>query len=155
EQIEAGFLDSPEYLSRYGGVGETWIRGIYHDLLNREADSQGLRSWLDDLIMGVTAKEIALGFTTSLERLQNRIEDTYLTLLERNADIPGLNYWVAIFQSGGTTEDINSGFVGSPEYYAKANGAAGNPARWIREAYLDILFRPARTDELTYWLAVL
>src|SRR5207302_176267 len=32
EQIEAGFLDSPEYLSRYGGVEEAWIKGVYHDL---------------------------------------------------------------------------------------------------------------------------
>ena len=62
---------------------------------------------------------------------------------------------MAIFQAGGTTEDINSGFVGSPEYYGRAGAAAGNPAKWVREAYLDILFRPARSDELAYWLAVL
>src|SRR5205807_1566774 len=46
EQIEAGFLDSQEYLSRYGGVGEAWIRGIYKDLLGRDADANGLQYWL-------------------------------------------------------------------------------------------------------------
>lgn len=73
--------------------------------------------------------QVALGFTTSLERLQNRVSATYLTLLERPADADGLKYWVNVFNSGGTTEDINSGFVGSVEYYNKANGSAGNPAR--------------------------
>ncbi len=66
-------------------------------------------------------------------------------------------YWIGIFNAGGTTEDINSGFVGSVEYYNKASGAlgggaAGNPAQWIREAYLDILFRPAQVSEMAYWL---
>lgn len=56
-----------------------------------------------------------------------------------------------MFKAGGTTEDINSGFIGSPEYYNKANRAAGNPATWVRDAYLDILFRPARIDEFEFW----
>ena len=94
---------------------------------------------------------MALGFTTSLERLQNRVSATYVTLLERPADGDGLKYWVGIFNAGGTTEDINSGFVGSFEYYNKKTGAAGNPDRWVREAYLDILFRAAQVSELTYW----
>ena len=62
-----------------------------------------------------------------------------------------MKFWVDVIDAGGTTEDINSGFVGSTEYYGKMNGAAGNPARWVREAYLDVLFRAAKVDELTYW----
>jgi hypothetical protein len=105
--------------------------------------------------VGVSPTQVALGFTTSLERLRDRITNTYFTLLGRAPDTNGLNYWVAIFQAGGTTEDINSGFVGSVEYYNKPGGAAGNPAKWVREAYQDILFRAAHVDELAYWLAVL
>lgn len=155
EQIEAGFLDSPEYKGRYGGVGEAWIKGIYNDLLQRGGEKGGIDYWMQQLATGVAPTSVALGFTSSQERLENRIKETYRTLLEREADAPGLAYWIAIFQQGGTTEDINSGFVGSPEYYAKANAAAGNPARWVREAYLDILFRPAHEDELAYWLDTL
>ena len=77
--------------------------------------------------------------------------ETYNTLLDRAPDQPGLEYWVAIFKNGGTTEDIVSGFVGSPEYYSKANRGGNNPAKWTRSSYLDVLFRPARTDEFDYW----
>ncbi len=152
EQIEAGFINSKEYIGRFGSVGPAWIDGIYQDLLARAPDANGKAYWLGQLAMGVNPGLVALGFTTSLERLQNRVSDTYLTLLERPADDKGLKFWVDVFNAGGTTEDINSGFVGSVEYYNKSLDAAGNPARWVREAYLDILFRPAKTAELTYWL---
>jgi hypothetical protein len=152
EQVEAGFLDSQEYLGRYGGVGKAWIDGIYHDLLGRAPDPMGESYWLAQLAGGADPTQVALGFTTSLERLRNRVTGIYQNLLERAPDTYGLNYWVALFQGGGTTEEIVSGFVGSVEYYNRADGAAGNPARWIREAYLDVLFRPAHVSEMSYWL---
>src|SRR5437870_111349 len=93
EQIEAGILASPEYLSRYGGVREAWIRGIYHDLLDRDADPNGLQFWLAALNGGASPVDVALGFTTSQERLRNRVTDTYFTLLGRAPDMFGLNYW--------------------------------------------------------------
>lgn len=155
EQIEAGFIASQEYVSIYGGIGEAWVRGIYKDLLNREADAPGVQFWVAQLGAGVAPSNVALGFTSSDERLRNRVMETYRVLLEREADPAGLAFWVAIFKQGGTTEDINSGFVGSNEYYNKANRGGGNPARWTASAYLDILFRPAATSEMTFWLAFL
>lgn len=152
EQIEAGFINSVEYKGLYGGTaGEAWVRGIYKDLLARPADQNGVNYWLGQLQAGVEPTQVALGFTASDERLRNRVTDTYRTLLEREPDDAGLAYWIAIFKNGGTTEDINSGFVGSIEYYNKANSSAGNPAKWIRDAYLDILFRPASVAEFDYW----
>jgi hypothetical protein len=158
EQIEAGFLDSQEYLSHFGGANKAWIDGIYRDLLGRAADSTGESYWLGQLGAGVAPTQVALGFATSDERLRDRVTATYWTLLERAPDAAGLNYWVNIFKAGSTTEDINSGFAGSVEYYNKqpgATGAAGNPALWVREAYLDVLFRPAHVSELAYWLGFL
>lgn len=154
EQIEAGFLDSPEYKTRNGGaaVGETWIRAIYRDLLGREAEPGGLNFFLNQLRSGISPSQVALMFTTSLERLRNRVADTYRTLLDREPDLQGLNFWVGTFQAGGTTEDIVSGFVSSPEYYSRANRGGNNPAKWTRSAYIDVLFRPASTSEFTFWL---
>lgn len=152
EQIEAGFINAPEYKGRYGGTaGQQWIRGIYNDLLGRPAEQAGVDFWMGQLAAGVSPAQVALGFTASDERLRNRVTDTYRTLLDREPDAPGLAYWIAIFKNGGTTEDINSGFVGSIEYYNKADSSAGNPAKWIRDAYLDILFRPASVAEFDYW----
>ncbi len=161
QDIEAGFLDSKEYLSRNGGTAnKTWIDSIYTNLLKRGPDSAGEAYWLAQLAAGLTAQQVALGFTASQERLTNRVTATYQTLLGRAPDTNGLTYWINIFNTGGTTEDINSGFAGSVEYYNKANGslgggAAGNPAKWIREAYLDVLGRAAQVAEMTYWLSFL
>ena len=69
EQIESGFIDSPEYKGRYGGVGEAWIRGIYRDLLAREGTNPASISGCLKAGWGDCADAGAPGFTTSEERL--------------------------------------------------------------------------------------
>ncbi len=158
QDVEAGFLDSAEYFSRSGGTAnKTWIDSIYHNLLGRAPDANGEAYWLAQLAAGVSPQIVALGFTASQERLSDRVVATYETLLGRAPEASGLAYWINVFNAGGTTEDIDAGIVGSFEYYNKPNGplgggAAGNPAEWIREAYLDILGRPAQVSEFPYWL---
>src|SRR5262249_46792963 len=144
-----------EYKGRYGGVGEAWVRGIYRDLLGREGEQAGIDYWMARLADHVPPAEVALGFTASEERLRNRVADTYRTLLDRVPDANGLEYWVGVAKAGGTTEDIVAGFLASEEYYFKQNRGAGNPARWVRSAYLDALFRPAGRDEFDTWLRFL
>lgn len=154
EDIEAGFLASLEYEGKNGGLGRSWIAAIYRDLLGRPGEQAGIDFWLARLTEGVAPAAIAKGFTGSEERLRNRVAETYRTLLDREPDPAGLEYWVATFKQGGTTEDIVSGFVGSQEYYADKRGF-NNPAKWVREAYLDVLFRPASVGEFDYWLRFL
>lgn len=156
ERLEAGFLDSPEYLGRYGGQADgNWVRGIYKDLLDREADPSGLAYWSALLQQGVSAPQVALGFTASLERQTTRLRTTYQRLLGRDPDAGGLTYWIAFYQHGGTNEDIEAGFVGSPEYYANPAKGAGNIAKWVRRAYADVLFRNAGADEFAFWMRAL
>jgi hypothetical protein len=152
-QVEASFLSSQEYLNRFGGVGNAWLRGLYHELLNRDTDSSGLQFWLARLTEGAPAAAIALAFSTSAEALTNHITAAYESLLGRAPDAAGQSFWLAALQAGDTTEDMESGFVASPEYYYKPDGAAGNPAGWVRDAYLDLLFRPAGAEEATQSLS--
>src|SRR5262245_9170763 len=35
EQVEAGFVGSPEYYAHTGNTGQAWVEGMYHDLLGR------------------------------------------------------------------------------------------------------------------------
>lgn len=147
-QVEAGFLSAQEYQNRFGGANEAWLRGVYHDLLGRDADQNGLQYWLAQLKAGMSTNSIALGFTTSDEWLTDRVTALYNDFLGRAPETFGLNYWVNVLKAGGTTEDLNTGFVGSIEYYNNPQGADGNPAVWIQKAYLDILFRPPTVEEL-------
>jgi hypothetical protein len=155
EQVEAAFLASDEYIGRYGGVGEAWLRGVYRDVLGREAEQGGIDSWMASLAQGVAPATIALGFTASDERLRNRVAETYRTLLDREPDSRGLEDWVSAIKAGGTTEDVIVGVLLSEEYYSMPTRAAGNPARWVRSAYLDVLFRPAGRDDIDSWLRFL
>jgi hypothetical protein len=150
--IEAGFLDSQEYVSRSGGLGESWLRGMYHDLLGRDADAAGLQFWLARLSAGTQATPITLGFTTSDEALGGRVTETYQSFLGRAPEAPGLSFWLAMLKAGATTEDLDSQIAASTEYYNKPDGAAGNAAHWVRQAYLDILSRPATVSEANEFL---
>jgi hypothetical protein len=152
DQVEASLLASGEYVGRYGGAGEAWIRAVYRDLLGREGDQGGIDSWLARLAQGMAPAEIALAFTASDERVRDRVDEAYRTLLGREADPSGLANWAGVVKAGGTTEDVVVGLLVSEEYYSAQTRAAGNPARWVRSAYLDVLSRPATRDEIDPWL---
>jgi hypothetical protein len=155
EQVEADFLASGEYIGRSGGVGEAWIRGIYRDVLGREGDQAEIDNWMAILAHGAAPLQVALGFTGSDERLRDRVAETYRTLLDRQPDPGELGQWVSAIKAGATMEDVVAGFLVSNEYYSRQSGAAGNPARWVRSVYLDVLFRPAGRDEMDPWLRFL
>ncbi len=93
QDIEAGFLDSTEYLSRNGGgANKVWLDSIYQNLLGRAPDSNGEAGWLADLAAGASAQAVAEGFTDSPERLTDRVTATYQTLLGRAPDANGLAF---------------------------------------------------------------
>src|SRR5205807_609586 len=68
EQLEASFLGSAEYIRNHGGTGDAWVKGMYHDLLGRTPDQDGVSYWVDQLAHGADASLVALGFAASAER---------------------------------------------------------------------------------------
>ena len=117
EQLEAGFIASPEYYTHSGGTDVAWVDAIYRDLLGRSADQQG-----EDFWTGQAAAHgrftVAFGFAISEEREKKRVTGDYQHLLGRGPDAGGLAYWVSQFVHGGkTNEDLIAGFVGSNEYF--------------------------------------
>jgi hypothetical protein len=154
-QIEGAFLASPEYVNRFGGVGAGWVRSLYHEVLNRDTDENGLQFWLASLAGGTSAADVALRFSNSTEALSNGITAAYQTLLERAPDPAGQSFWLNFLLAGNTTEEMSLGFVAKPEYYDKLDGAAGNPAGWVREVYLDLLHRPGTEDAASQWVSTI
>jgi subtilase family serine protease len=118
EELEAGFIASDEFYRVEGqNTDSGWVNALYEHLLGRPADSAGLTYWLGQLKAGETREQVALGFTTSLERETQRIEADYFHYLGRAADQAGLDYWVQQFKNGQTNEDLITGFVASDEYF--------------------------------------
>ena len=155
EHLESGFAASPEYFATNGGTDVGLVQGMYHDLLLRAADQQGLDFWVGQLEGGVSVAAVAFGFTASRERESIRVTDDYMRYLGRGPDQNGLDFWLGQFLHGVTNETLIGGFVGSVEYFYNPSKGKGNEAAWISAAYGDVLHRPAAPSDIAYWTGVL
>jgi hypothetical protein len=118
EQLEAGFIGSPEYYARAGGTDRAWVDAMFENLLGRAPDAQGENYWVNQLAQGASKSAVAYGFAGSVERETQRVTDDYFGYLGRAPDAAGLNYWVNQFTSGAqTNEDLITGFLSAWEYY--------------------------------------
>jgi hypothetical protein len=131
EALEAGFIASQEFFQSAGmahpdlSPDAAWVTTLYERLLKREPDASGQGFWVTNLQALEAAGEappqarsnVAIGFTTSLERETQRIGADYFHFLGRAADQAGLDFWVQQFKNGQTNEDLITGFVASDEYY--------------------------------------
>ncbi len=115
---------------------EAFIRGLYHSVLNRDAEPTGLTYWENVLTqLEINPQALGLpsgtdpylyvtqGFWNSPEHRQDEVETYYQTFLGRTldpnnpADAAGLQYWVNQFLIAGATEaTVVRGFLTSPEY---------------------------------------
>lgn len=119
EQLEAGFISSPEFYARAGGTDQAWIDAVYQTLLGRPADQAGESYWLSQLASGVSRTQVAVSFTAGPERESQRITDDYMHYLGRQPEPQGLSYWLGQFSAGLTNEDLITGFVSSDEYFGE------------------------------------
>ncbi|HEV3343589.1 MAG TPA: DUF4214 domain-containing protein, partial [Pirellulales bacterium] len=119
EQLEAGFIGSDEFfMTQGGGTNSGWVDALYQKLLGRPADAAGKAFWLTQLAAGESRAQVAFGFTSSVEREQQRVTADYQTFLGRQPDPAGLNFWVSQFAAGRlTNEDVVAGFLASDEYF--------------------------------------
>jgi hypothetical protein len=138
-----------------------FITGMYHDLLNRVADTTGFLGFLGpiDGARGQAVSSTATAFLNSAENLGNFIRrlfsssdplavGSYLApvgnFLHRLASNSDVNSLVQAFQSGVTEEQLMSGILASPEYFQ--NRAGNSNSAWVAAAYQDVLGRGITGD---------
>jgi RHS repeat-associated protein len=120
EQLEAGFIGSPEYYTHSGGTNQAWVDAMYNNLLGRAPDAGGDAYWIQQLAHGANRTSVAFGFAASSERESEHITADYLKYLGRVPDGAGLSFWLDQFVNHGkTNEDLITGFLASDEYFAK------------------------------------
>ena len=155
QQVEASFLGSREYIADHGGTGAAWVQGMYHDLLGRNPDSQGLAYWEQQLNQGASPQAVALGFAASPERAGQHIATDYWTYLGRAASPQEVNYWVGQFRQGTSNEMLVANFISAPEYYQQQHRGGGTAADWVSSAYRDVFHRVAAPGDIQYWSDVI
>ena len=169
--LTANFLDSPEFLARFGRPDDTgFIHGAYQQSLGRQADADGLAFWQAKLAGGVTRAEMLTGFSESAENrnltaplLANGLWDAddqtaeaarlYQAVLGRLPEQAGLRFWIDYLDTGASLSSAAARFAESPEFQARF--AASDDASLIRVVYANTLGRAPEEAGFAFWMGKL
>jgi hypothetical protein len=138
---------------------EKYVSQVYHDLLARGVNGDGLAYWSNLLDSGVDRSIVARELSHSPEYYQtNVIVPAYRQFLNRAADQGGLDYWTAQLQGGLTDEKMQAEFLASDEFYAMANNSnadvpptPANDCRWVDALYQSLLGRAPDQEGEDFW----
>lgn len=144
------------YLLEYSpSIG--FVRQVYLDFLNREADLNGLSYWVTELDAGnITHAAMVEQFMLSAEFGEKVAPVTrlYFAYFLRIPDYGGLMYWVNEYASGNRTlNNISNFFAGSPEFQA-TYGSLDN-GQFVDLIYSNLFNRTADADGRAYWVGEL
>jgi uncharacterized repeat protein (TIGR01451 family) len=142
------------------GTVPTGVTNLYHELLGRAPDAQGLQTWVafGQANMNAFGDQIVVsGFMNSYEYKAHYVSSIYEVFLGRAPDANGLAFWTSLMGSpgtpgghGGSADEkfVLSAILGSDEYY---NDAGGTPQGWINSLYEDLLGRAADGGGMQFW----
>ncbi|WP_435008425.1 Ig-like domain repeat protein [Tundrisphaera lichenicola] len=125
-----------------------YIGSLYRAVLGREGGAKEIAVWLRLMAKGATQDQVARGFVNSREHRIHQVVTYYHQFLHRAPD-PSSKFWVKSLLSGVSEEKIVKSFLASPEYQK----AHQDPARYIRDLYLDVLGRRGEDAGVHAWLA--
>ena len=115
-QVEANFLASDEFFAKQGNTIDSWLQGLYHDVLGRQADAGGLADWKFAVQNGLPRQNVALAIVQSPEANARLIDAVYHDLLRRAPDAGGADAWFSALRGGLTPAGFLAQIAGSGEY---------------------------------------
>ncbi len=100
-----------------------FVERLYKLILQREADTEGLNSWVNVLKSGQeSGAKVSQGFVDSNEFKSRNLSNSdyiailYRTFLDREPDSSGLNAWLKVMDDGISRMRVFKGFVESDEF---------------------------------------
>ncbi len=143
---------------------ENFVKRLYNDILNREADPSGLNYWKEELLDGKSATYVAKKFFFSQEfKSQNLSDKEYLqrcyrTFFDREPDQAGEAYWLSQMSQGVSRSQVFYGFAFSQEFeeVCKRYGMTPYTSDDKLQAFIDRLYnyimdREPGEKEIEYW----
>jgi hypothetical protein len=121
---------------------------LYHQVLGRAAEDDGLIYWAGQLDAGQPLDVVAKGIFNSAERLDPLVEQFYHQYLGRDTDPSGLAHWVQDWQAQGDPRDVVDSLLASQEFFDDAGDAN---AGYISLLYQRVLQRSEDQSGLEYW----
>jgi hypothetical protein len=148
-QVSDGLANSGIATVRIVSYQASIVDKLYEQVLNRDAEDNGLLYWTNRIHNGDPYSVIAQGIFESNERLDPIIEQYYHDFLLRSADDSGLTYWrEQVWKHDGGPENVIAGMISSPEFF---QSAGGTNAAWIQALYQRLLNRTADSQGLGFW----
>jgi len=135
------------------------VKALYQDLLLRNVDPTGLKSWSLLLAGGAGAPALVASLTRSSEYVQLRVRQAYKEVLGRAPDAAGLAGWSAQILAGRIpVDDVQRRFFSSQEF---KNRSGGTDAGFVANLYTSTLSDPlnlgtkrvATSAEVTFWVS--
>jgi hypothetical protein len=107
---------SPEYQQAHPG-DDSFVRGLYQDLLHRQGDNGEVAGWRGHLAAGARRDAVVRGFIESGEREQHDVGNLAAELLHRNGSQAERDGWATYLDDhGGRMEEVARMFVQSREF---------------------------------------
>ncbi|HEV3084276.1 MAG TPA: Ig-like domain-containing protein [Gemmataceae bacterium] len=128
-----------------------FVRGLYRNLLGRDAEPTGLDSWTSLLRAGgdraASRAQVVAGIWNSREHRGLQVDHYYATFLNRPADPAGRASHVQQFLAGASEADVIVSFVLSMEYQTAHAGMTA----FVKALYTDVLSRGFDANGLQSW----
>lgn len=133
----------------------SYVRGLYADVLGRQASDQEVNTWVQQLQGSgdeSSRERVASEFWFSQEHRSLQVTEYYQQFLNRTPSASEQNFWVQMFQNGDSSEvDIQRDFLTSQEYRSRF----ASDLDYVRELYRDILGREADAGGANSWVQVI
>lgn len=156
---------------------EGFVRRLYELVLGREADTEGLKAWTNQLIQKKnTGAQAAYGFVFSEEFKEKNLSDReyvdilYRTCLNREADEAGIKAWTELLAVPFSREYVLRGFIESKEFteicetyniergtieLTEARDKNDGVTKFVSRCYNVFLNRKADVEGLNAWAQVI
>ena len=171
-QMAQGFLNSPEFTSRFGGLSnEALVLNLYREALGRAPDAQGMAFQLDALQHGLSRAQLFANFVASPEAAQRfevlhphgvwvrdaeatQVAMAYDAVFDRAPDPTGMAFWTAKLASGELDmRGMVAGIANSAEFQARHAGETD--AEYVASIYRSALEREPEAGGLKFWVDLL
>ncbi|HXT59186.1 MAG TPA: DUF4214 domain-containing protein [Pirellulales bacterium] len=118
---------------------QAFITSIYHNLLNRAADSAGMAYWSAQLDAGFARSRFITDIESSNEYRNDEVQSLYEQYLHRSADPAALAADSRLLAHGMTNEQLATIIISSDEYYSLQGGTLDG---FLNALFQDTLGRP-------------
>jgi hypothetical protein len=124
--VALALVNSPEYQQAHPDA-DSFVRGLYGDVLGRVADPPEVDTWVNLMQAGASRAQVAQAFEQSAEHRGREADQLYDAYLHRAADPDGRASWASSLANGLSEAGAALAFLTCDEYWqTNANATAAN-----------------------------